>query len=75
MGKFGCEYVKESGVKFVGNLVGDILDRFVSESICYLAVFRRVTSYAGLTRKRDSAAMTLYYYQYLNFQKAVLANA
>ena len=62
-------------VKFVGNLVGDILGRFVGESIWYLAVFRRVTSYTGLIRKTDSAAMTLYYYQYLNFQKAVFADA
>ena len=75
MGKFGCGYVKESGVKFVGNLVGEILVRFVSESIWYLAVFRRVTNYAGLIRKTDSAAMTLCYYEYMNFQKAVFADA
>ena len=75
MGKFWCGFVRESVVKFVGNLVGDILGRFVGESIWYLPVFRRVTSYAGLTRKTDSAAMTLYYYQYLNFQKAVFADA
>ena len=71
---FGCGFVRESVVKFVGNLAGDIFGRFVGESIWYLAVFRQVTSYAGLIRKTHSAAMTTYYYQYLNFQIAVFAD-